>query len=229
MSGTLALIGGQEHMPGSEPIDRMLLRDIGVSHPHVTVVLAGTSPRRRAFKINEAETYWAQLGGHVSFVFTGAPDETDAGLTALADPDLVVFTGGHPWLFHQRLDQHPQIVDRILDLSNSGVPLAGSSAGAMAMCEWRQRMRPPRPLQLVRALGLVPRSAVAPHFPRYGIPHVASWAIRRHPFLRVLGLQDQTALVGRNGRFQVVGTGTVTVLGQHGPARYEAGAEIHLR
>jgi peptidase E len=228
VSGILALVGGQEHTPGCEPIDQAILRDIGVSRPRVTVVLAGTSPRRRAFKMHEARTYWGGFGAHVSFAFTGVADETSAGLEALADPDLIVFAGGHPWLFHQRLDLHPEIRERVLDLSRGGVPLSGSSAGAMAMCEWRQQMRPPRPLQLVRALGLVPRSAVAPHFPRYGIPHIASWAARRHPFLRVLGLEDQTALVGRDDRFHVVGTGTVTVLDEHGPTRFGAGAEIHL-
>jgi cyanophycinase len=211
MTGLLALLGGQEHTPGCEDIDRRLLQDSASATPSVTVVLAATTPRRRAFKSNEASTYWHRLGVDVQFAMNGGPDETERALAALEAPDIVVLTGGHPWLLHARLDGSP-VLRRILELRDQGVPLSGSSAGAIAMCEWRQHLQPPRPFQLVRAFGLVRGCAAAPHFDRYGLSRWAAQVGRRYPKLRILGLDDRTALIGRDGEFTVYGSGGVTVL-----------------
>lgn len=211
MNGLLALLGGCEHTEGCESIDRRLLEEVGSADPQVTVVLAATTPRRRAFKTNEALTYWNALGCRVQFAMTGGPGETEHALEALADPDIVVMTGGHPWLLHRRLDGSP-VWDRIVELWRGGVPLSGSSAGAIALCEWRQHLQPPRPFRLVRAFGLVPGTAAAPHFDRYGLQRWAAQVGTRHPFLRILGLDDRTALVGRGSEFTVHGAGGVTML-----------------
>ncbi len=99
-----------------------------------------------------------RAGVQVRFAFAGGPDEVAQSLGALEDPDLVVMTGGH---LHARLDGSP-VHDRILDLWRKGVPISGSSAGAIALCEWRQYLQPPRPLKLVpAAFGLVPGTAAA--------------------------------------------------------------------
>ena len=211
MTGLLALLGGQEHTAGCEDIDRRLLEESASDKPAVTVVLAATTPRRRAFKTNEATTYWRRLGVDVRFAMNGGPHETERALEALEDPDIVVMTGGHPWLLHARLDGSP-VLRRILELRDRGVALSGSSAGAIAMCEWRQHLQPPRPFQLVRAFGLVRGCAAAPHFDRYGLDRWAAQVSRRYPKLRILGLSDRTALVGRDGAFTVYGSGSVTVL-----------------
>jgi cyanophycinase-like exopeptidase len=199
-----------------------------VTQPKVAVLLAGTTRRRRAFKIDEATEYWARFGGDVQFAFTGRPDETEHGLAILEDPDIVVFTGGHPWLFHSRIQAHAPILDRVLELWRSGVPLSGSSAGAMAMCEWRSQLEPHRLFRLVQAFGLVPRSAAAPHFSRYQIRRVAEWTARTHPHVQVLGLEDCTALVGRDGQFRVLGAGHFTMVRHDGVQSHRPGAELAL-
>ncbi len=227
MTGLLALIGGAEHTPGCEAIDRRLLWDSGVRRPTVTVLLAATAPRRRAFKIAEAAHYWSRLGAKVQFAFTGLPDDAERALAALADPDLVVFTGGHPWLLHARMEGTP-LLERVMELWRGGVPLSGSSAGAMALCEWRQQLQPPRPFRLVPAFGLIRGSAAAPHFDRRTVRQWATWAVRRYPHLQVLGLDDRTALVGRDGTFEVVGAGGFTLLEGNRLCRYPGGAEVRL-
>lgn len=228
MTGLLALLGGQEHTAGCEVVDRLLLQEAGHSAPTVTVVLAATTPRRRAFKVNEALSYWGALGVAVRFAMAGGPSEEDQAMTALADPDLVVLTGGHPWLLHKRLEGSP-VLQRIVELWHAGVPLSGSSAGAIALCEWRQRLQPPRPFQLVHgALSLVARTAAAPHYDRYGLRH---WSLRvsaAYPRLRILGLTDRTALVGRDGDFRVHGAGTVTLLERSQELEVSGGGRLEL-
>lgn len=227
MTGLLALLGGREHTAGCEPIDRRLLEEVGRPNPSVTVVLAATAPRRRAFKTNEALTYWSALGCRVQFAMTGGVDQTERALEALADPDIVVMTGGHPWLLHRRLDGSP-VWDRIVELWQDGVPLSGSSAGAIAMCEWRQHLQPPRPFQLVRAYGLVPGTAAAPHFDRYGLQRWAAQVGIRYPALRILGLDDRTAMIGRGSQFTVHGSGGVTLLQAGKRRRFPAGAAMDV-
>ena len=228
MSGLLALLGGQEHTPGCEPIDRRLLEEARRERPVVTVVLAATRPRRRSYKVAEALSYWRPFGVEVRFALAGGADEQVASLDALDDPDLIVLTGGHPWLLHARLEG-TAVQRRIMELWQAGVAVAGSSAGAIALCEWRQFLQPPHPLRLARAaFGCVPGTAASPHYDRYGFRHWVAQVQRRHPALRVLGLTDQTALIGRDGEFRVHGRDLVTVVEQREATSYRPGQVVTL-
>lgn len=228
MTGLLALFGGQEHTHGCEPIDRRLLAEARRQRPVVTVVLAATTPRRRAFKIKEARTYWHALGAKVRFAMNGGPQETERALEALDDPDIVVLTGGHPWLLHARLDASP-VRERITRLWRDGVAISGSSAGAIALCEWRQHLQPPRPFRLVRAaFGWLEGCAAAPHYDRYGLNRWVDQVSRRHPRLQILGLTDRTALVGRGRDFTVYGERSVSIVEGRSVAVFPRGAALQL-
>lgn len=225
MSGLVAILGGQEHLPGVEPIDRRLLAESGMRRPTVAVLLAATVPNRIRAKIAESLAYWPRLGARVRFAYTGGSDETGQALEALADPDLVVLTGGRPWLLQRRLTA--PVVERLLCLSDDGVPLSGSSAGAMALGRWRVDIRPDRVPRLRAGLGLVP-GAAAPHYGRHGLHHASRVLAHRHPDVPFLGLQDRTALVGRAGSYEVVGAGSATVLRGGTRRRYPGGAAVTL-
>lgn len=225
MSGLVAMLGGQEHHAGCEAVDRRLLAESGVRRPTVAVLLAATVPNRIGAKIAESLAYWPRLGARVRFAYTGGPDETGQALRVLADPDLVVLTGGRPWRIQRRLT--PPVVERLLCLSDDGVPLSGSSAGAMALGRWRVDLRPDRTPRLRAGLGLV-AGAAAPHYGRHGLQH-ASWVFScRYPHVPFLGLQDRTALVGRDGGYEVVGVGACTVLRAGVRHRYGSGALVRL-
>ncbi len=211
MSGPLALLGGLEHNPGCEDADRRLLGVRGRSRPVVALLLAASPPGRRQAKAAEARRYYARLGAEVRCAFTGLPDEEAHALGVLEDPDLVLLGGGRPWLLHQRLDATP-VLDRVMALWRAGVPLMGSSAGAMALCQWRPVLRGPRPLQLVPGFGLVPSAVVVPHFGRHGMERWAGSAARRYPSLSLLGLADRTALVLDERGWRVAGAAPVTLL-----------------
>lgn len=225
MSGLVAILGGQEHQPGCEPVDRRLLAESGLSHPTVAVLLAATVAARIQVKIAESMAYWPRLGARVRFAYTGGPDETERALDALADTDLVVLTGGRPWLIQRRLT--PAIVERLLCLSDDGVPLSGSSAGAMALGTWRVDLRPGRVPRLRAGLGLVP-GAAAPHYGRHGLHHASRVFAHRHPDVPFVGLADRTALIGRAGNYEVVGAGLATILRGATERRYPSGALVTL-
>jgi cyanophycinase len=108
-----------------------------------------------------------------------------------------------------------------------GAALAGSSAGAMALCEatlvratWpdRRRRRP------VPALGLVPGTAVLPHYDTFGERWIES-AREAAPELVLLGLDERTAAVW-DGAWRAAGAGAVTVIVEGERRRFETGSRI---
>lgn len=227
MTGLLALIGGAEHTPGCEPIDQALLEATGRSAPRVVLVPAAASPRRHGETVELARRYWSRLGARFAVALTSSPEDVDHALDALADADLVVLSGGHPARLCASLAGSP-VRNRIVERWRNGAVLAGSSAGAMALCEWNLRLRPPNPLTLAPGLGVVGGCLVVPHFNRYGLPRWAGRAINRLPRLTVLGVDERTALIGRDGRFGVVGQGSVTSFCDGASVKHLRGGELVL-
>jgi hypothetical protein len=225
VSGLLAVLGGQEHHPGCEPIDRRLLAESGLSRPTVTILLAATVPNRIRLKVLEATNYWPGLGARVRICGPGSVHDVEHALRALDDTDLVVLTGGRPWLMRANLTG--PIVRRLRELSRDGVPLSGSSAGAMALCSWRMHLQPGVTPRVERGLGFVPGLA-APHYGRHAIHHACRVIAHLHPHMDILGLQDRTALVGRDGHYQVMGAGSCTVVRAATRRRYGSGDEVRL-
>jgi hypothetical protein len=225
VSGLIAVLGGQEHLPGCEPIDRRLLAESGLLNPTVTVLLAATVPNRIGAKVLEATNYWPGLGARVRISCPGGVHDTEHTLEALRDTDLVVLAGGRPWLMRAHLTS--PIVERLRQLSDEGVPLSGSSAGAMALCAWRLHLQPGRTPRVERGHGFVPGFA-APHYGRHATQHACRVIAHLHPHMDILGLQDRTALIGRDGHYQIMGTGSCTIMRGGTSRRYPSGAYVRL-
>jgi cyanophycinase-like exopeptidase len=96
----------------------------------------------------------------------------------------------------------------------------GPPAGAMALCQWcLVQTSWPGEVQerSVDALGLIPGCAVLPHFDVLGDAWVP-WAHEGlHDRAKVVGIDERTAAVLRDGRWEVFGPGGVTIL--HGSIR----------
>lgn len=204
MTGLLSLVGGREHTPGCEPIDRHLLAATRTSRPVVTVVPFASSLRTRARTVGLAVGWWERLGAEV---LVAAPESSGA-VRSVGAADVVVLTGGVPDRLHRRLDDHV-VWQAIRDAWLRGAHLTGSSSGAMVAAAWRQSVRPPFAVR--PGLGLVADLAVAPHHDLALPRAVASWRAHTHPHLVIAGIDERTALVGCDGRFEVRGTGTVTL------------------
>lgn len=206
MTGIVALVGGSEHTAGCEVADRLLLRVSGVRRPQVAVILAASPHRRQSFKRIEAERWWAALGARARCAFAGEEDPMERAVELLADADVIVVTGGRPWLLRRRL--HETALGALLrDRWREGVPITGSSAGAMALAGAAWSLRPSAPLAPTPGLGLVRDTLVAPHAGRHGIDTWAALTQVAHPELQVVGIPDRTALIVQpNGDRNVVGS-----------------------
>jgi cyanophycinase-like exopeptidase len=87
----------------------------------------------------------------------------------------------------------------------------------------RLRRRLPVFVAWDRGLGLVPGIAVLPHYDRVPEPVAALLALQAPRGCLVVGLDEDTAMVGRNGAWQVYGRARVTVWRGRRRWRYRAG------
>lgn len=223
MSGLLVLAGGHEHRGASRVIDRAVVRMLDAPQPRVAVVPAASSIRKRPAVEMLARRYWTTLGADVDLIPLDLTSSAQPP-AALREADLIVLPGGHParLAYAARRALWPHIIRRW----RQGAALSGSSAGAMVLCEWRQQLAPPHALRMVKGFGLVKACAAAPHFNR---PVIRRWALTVSytlPRLTVLGIDEYTAIVGRDDRFTVHGVGAVTVLRDGVGRRYVAGEQL---
>jgi cyanophycinase-like exopeptidase len=160
-------------------------------------------------------------------------DAEDAALAAeVAGAGLVYLSGGHPAYLADTL-RGTAVWAAIVAAWRGGAALAGCSAGAMALTSWLPSLRNPRKGGTV-GLGLLPHLRVIPHFDTFAarVPDLAARFLLPHdPAVTVLGVDEETALVGgptawtvqgrqsvwrltRGGREQLpVGTAVTTALG----------------
>jgi cyanophycinase len=97
----------------------------------------------------------------------------------------------------------------VLEAYRDGAVVAGSSAGAMVMC---QVYFDPRAGQVVEGLALVPNSLVLPHHDTFG----KGWAARLReqvPDVTLIGIDEQTGMLndGEHKSWNAYGAGTVTL------------------
>ena len=109
--------------------------------------------------------------------------------------------------------------EAVLDAYRDGAVIAGSSAGAMVMCEFYYDLNQG---QVVDGLNLVPHSLVLPHHNTFG----KSWASRLLEIVQVnlIGIDEQTGMMDDGGRtWTVYGGGIVTLYQNRQVETYEAG------
>jgi len=223
----VALVGGDEFNPGNEEQDRMLAAAAASGPAFVVPTAAARQGPERA--VEHATTWFRRLGLALEElpVLTRAHANAKEVAATARSGRLFYLVGGDPGLVAQVL-AGSRVWSAMFEAWLEGAALAGSSAGAMALCShtliratWPNRLNR-RPAD---ALGLVPDTAVLPHFDTFGHKWIES-AQRELPGVTLLGIDERSAAVWRNGTWSAAGPGAVTVIGQDGTARFESGAEI---
>ncbi len=252
MKPCLALIGGEEFADGFEDVHAGLLAAIG-GGPRRVVYL----PTCAADDGDETVDYWCRLarerlgavGAQVETPrivdIASANDPHHARLIAAAD--WIYLGGGYPHVA-MRILPGTRALDALRSALARGALISGASAGAMLMCARSFVITPelgadvdraleqgdtagwnPPPPPPLDCLGWVPRSLCMPHFNRIPLPH--AWLDRG--FLpagfRLIGIDEQTALVNTDGSWEVQGRGAVTIVGDdRKPVRVVAGQKLSL-
>jgi cyanophycinase len=221
--GLLVLNGGDEFHPGNEPQDRELVAAAAGRGP--AYVLPTAAARQGPdLAVANAARWFGELGLQLQELpVLRRQDAQSVELAKLArGAGLFYLVGGDPGLVVRTLSAS-RVWEAIAAAWAGGAALAGSSAGAMALCSHTLVMaRWPRheARRAVPALGIVPGAAVVPHYERFG----SRWTMEGEPGLVVLGIGERTAAIwGRSG-WRAAGAGAVTVLRNGGARVFPAGA-----
>jgi cyanophycinase-like exopeptidase len=235
MSGLVALVGSGEFTAAMEKVDAGLLRAVGADRPRVAIVPTASSPDgERTFQRWAAMgvDHFGALGADAEPVLIrdrdGAFDE--GHVRTLAGADLVYLSGGKPDHLLRVLRDTPAW-EATLDVRARGGAIAGCSAGAMVMagCQLEARRgKLPLPPRWTPGLGVVERVSVIPHYDRFPEPLAALVAFGAPHGVAVLGIDEDTAIVGRDGIWQVQGRGRVTVWRGRERRRHRAGDVLRL-
>jgi cyanophycinase len=203
----LALVGGAEWRDGCD-FDRDLLSAGGASE--VLVVPTAAAYEHPARLTDAAERWFSDLGATVRSlpVLTRADALDDANAAPAAAARCIYLAGGSPMHLRSVLKDSP-VWEAIVHAWQGGASLAGSSAGAMVLCD---PMVDPRGGALTLGLGLIEQMAVIPHHDSWS-EDKAKRTLQIAPHgLPIVGIDERTALVrAADGAWSVAGAGTVVV------------------
>ena len=202
-----AEFGGHMAVP-----DRRALMLAGGLDAAVSIVPAAAAPDNNHQKAGQNGVRWFRSLGATQVTALPLIDRASADDPVIADTlrqsALIYLLGGFPGHLGRAL------VDSaawraILAAHRTGAVIAGSSAGAMVLCE---HYYDPHSQNIVQGLNLLPGMCVLPHHDTFG----KSWLTRLTELLRcaiLVGIDEETGLLndGPQGRWQPYGKGCVTV------------------
>jgi cyanophycinase len=223
----LALVGGDEFNPGNEPQDRLMVAAAAPGPAYVVPTAAARQAPGEA--VAHAKRWFRKLGLelHELPVLKRSDAMKESIVEDVGGGGFFYLVGGDPGLVAQVLRGSP-VWRAMFEAWRGGAVLAGSSAGAMALCShtlvrasWPNRFNR-RPAE---ALGAVPATAVLPHFDTFGHKWIES-AREAAPELTLLGVDERSAAVWTDGLWRALGPGAVNVVKGGRVTRFESGREI---
>jgi cyanophycinase len=127
---------------------------------------------------------------------------------SLRKAKLIYMLGGFTHYLGETLKGSPAW-EAALEAYQNGAVIAGSSAGAMVMCQYYYD---PSAGRVHDGLNLIPNSLVLPHHNTFG----KSWApklLKKLPHVSLIGIDEQTGMIndGENNSWNVYGRGAVTL------------------
>ena len=215
--------------------DRALLAATGRERPRVAILPTASYPDgEEVFQrwATMGVDHFSGLGAEVEPVLVRDRIEAEdaSAVQAVGEADLVYLSGGKPAYLLGAL-AGSAVGAAIAAAHARGAVLAGCSAGAMVLSartfDFRLKALP-WPLRWDEGLGFAEGVAVMPHYDAWPEPLSALIALQAPRGSSVLGIDEETALIGRDGSWQVHGRSRVTVWRGRHRERYRAGESLRL-
>lgn len=227
--GPIALVGSGEYLPHMQSLEAGLLAGRGDRYVQIPTAAApeGAQVLDRWIRLGAEQA--ARIGVQaVPVVVRDRGQADDPDLAALVrGAGLVYLSGGNPAFLAQSM-RGSAVWAEVLAAWRAGAALAGCSAGAMALTGWVPHVRAlHRPVD--PGLGVLPHLRVIPHFDR-----MLGWApdlitrvlLHAPPGVSVLGIDEDTALVGGPHEWRVHGRQSVWLLGHGSRVEHPAGSTL---
>ncbi len=232
MAGYILLAGGAEFTGLMAQADRKAIELAGGMDSHISIIPAAAAPDNNDKRAGGNGVNWFRRLG-ASNVETipviNRASANDKALTAhLTQSKLIYFLGGFTGYLGETL-KNSLAWEACLEAYQNGAIIAGSSAGAMVMCQYYYD---PAKSKIVEGLGLLQNSLVLPHHNTFG----KRWADplrQKKPDLRLIGIDEQTAMLdsgteqpAQKRSWQVYGAGQVVLYLKEGKKFIEAASDF---
>jgi len=212
MAGYILLEGGAEFGGRMAEPDRRAIELAGGPGARISVIPAAAAPDHNHERAGRnAELWFRGLGAREVAALPLIDRESadhPAIVAALRGSRLIYMLGGFTHYLGRTLLGSASW-RAILAAHADGAVVAGSSAGAMVLCE---HYYDPESGQVVEGLGMVPNACVLPHHNTFG----KGWAARLTVLLPssvLLGIDERTGMLddGEAGAWGIYGQGAVTL------------------
>jgi cyanophycinase len=227
--GYFLLEGGAEFGGRMREPDLKAIELAGGSDAPIRIIPTAAAPDNNHQRAGNNGIRWFESLGAKDIVSVPLIDKSSANnkeiSQSLRTAKLIYMLGGFTHYLGQTL-KDSLAWKGVLDAYEGGAVIAGSSAGAMVMCEFYYD---PSAGQIYEGLKLVPHSLVLPHHNTFG----KSWAprlIKQIPDVTLIGIDEGTGMLndGKNGSWNVYGHGSVTLYRNHQVENHPTGMSFSL-
>ena len=228
--GPIALVGSGEYLPIMQDIEGALIAGRPAKYVQLPTAAAPEGEESLQRWINLGSQQAARLGvEQVPVVVRDRDEANDSALAEqIAGAGLIYLSGGNPHFLADTL-RDTLVWNAIHDAWESGAALAGCSAGAMAIADHIPALRIHSPRE-TRGLGVLPHIRVLPHFDKmFGwVPDLALRMLNVPDGVYVVGIDEDTALVGGPFEWEVQGRQSVWLVREGHREEFKAGSKLVL-
>ena len=210
--GYLLLEGGAEFGGRMRDVDLRAIELAGGFNAPIRILPTAAAPDHNHQRAGDNGIRWFQSLGAKDAASLPLIDKASANdekiSKSLREAKLIYMLGGFTHYLGQTL-KDSLAWEAVLDAYHNGAVIAGSSAGAMVMCQFYYD---PGSGKIVEGLNLVHNSLVLPHHDTFG----KSWAprlLKQIPEVTLIGIDEQTGMIddGKDNSWSVYGRGAVTL------------------
>ena len=232
MTGYILLEGGAEFGGKMAEPDRRAIKLAGGPGAVISIIPTAAAPDNNHQRAGGNGVRWFKSLGAKRVELVPLIDKASANDPAIADiirqSRLIYMLGGFTGYLGETL-ANSAAWRAMLEAYESGAVIAGSSAGAMVLCQYYYD---PGKSQVMQGLGLVPNSCVLPHHNTFG----KGWAklLSTHlPDAVLIGIDERTGMIddgdgSRKVSWRVYGQGAVTLYRGGQPTEYKTGESFTL-
>ena len=228
--GYILLAGGAEFGGTMAIADRRAIELAGGVNARMSIVPTAAAPDKNHERAGRNGVDWFKKLGAVDVSVVPLIDRKSADdakiVEALLGSKLIYMPGGFPRHLEQSLSGSKSW-QAMMVAHQSGAVIAGSSAGAMILCD---HYYDPFEDKIFRGLGLIADACLIPHHNTFG----RNWSRQLTQQLDgviLIGIDEKTCIIndGPAGQWQVYGTGRITRYRNDRIAQFSAGKPFDFK
>jgi cyanophycinase len=213
--GYLLLEGGEEFGGQMRQPDLRAIELAGGFDAPIRIIPTAAAPDNNHVRAGNNGVRWFQSLGARNVESVPLIDKSSANSAQIAEAlrraKLIYLLGGFPHYLGQTL-KGSSAWETALEAYRNGAVIAGSSAGAMVLCQFYYD---PESGKVIEGLNLISNALVLPHHNAFG----KNWAprlLKELPGITLLGIDEHTGMLddGHGSEWSVRGEGSVTVYRQ---------------